>query len=362
LTRPEIKPLTGIRGIAALYVVVYHLNGFGAPASMRIGGLMRPLVDHGYLAVDLFFVLSGYVMALSYGEMVRVWDGRSYVRFLIRRIARVYPLYILITLSAAVLIAIGVSHEPMPDLGIEVFWNALMVQGWGFGHSLDAPAWSVSTEWAAYLLFPLLATATLFGPRHSAVAAAAISCVTVTILAIFPFGSEGPLDIWGPGTAVARCVAEFSLGLISFRLSHHPRVRAWASHPASAGSLTAAIVLLLMIPRSDLAVAALLPPFILTLGVGRGPVQAVLASRPAVLAGELSYAIYLMHARFVRFRDVLEARLAPLLGSLAPVITVVVVYAALLLTAWLAYRYIEKPARGWVRHAEVLLTPLWVGN
>lgn len=355
MARAEIRPLTGIRGVAALLVVVYHLDGFDAPSSLRIGGLAGHLVNHGYLSVDLFFVLSGYVMALSYGDMLRVWDGRAYVRFLIRRIARVYPLYCLLTLAIAFTMFAGISHQAMPDLGSTLGWNLAMLQGWGFAHSLDTPAWSISTEWGAYLLFPLLASFTLFGNRRAVIAAAMLSAAVIVVLGVLPFGGEGPLDIYGPGSALARCVAEFSMGLIAFRTAQMTAVQAWARHPASGLLLALAIVGLLFLPRSDLAIVALLPPFIVVLGVGRGPVQRVLGSPVLFLAGEISYALYLLHTRFVRFRAVLEAHLTPLLGSAAPGVTCAVVYGLLLTASWLAYRYVEKPARAWVRHAEYLV-------
>jgi peptidoglycan/LPS O-acetylase OafA/YrhL len=231
--RREIRPLTGIRGVAALLVAAYHLNGIDAPPALRVEGLMGNLVNHGYLAVDLFFVLSGYVMALSYGEMLRVWSGTGFLRFLIRRIARVYPLYALITLVIAVLLATGVSHQDLPDLGPSMVWNLLMMQGWGFAQSLDGPSWSISTEWGAYLLFPLLASLTLYGRRITVLGAALISVLTVVVLVVLPFGGRGPLDVYGPGSALARCLAEFSMGLIAFRLAQHPNVQIWARRPLS---------------------------------------------------------------------------------------------------------------------------------
>jgi peptidoglycan/LPS O-acetylase OafA/YrhL len=355
LTRNEIRPLTGIRGVAALFVAVYHLNGFNAPPQLQVPGLASVVLDHGYLAVDLFFVLSGYVMALSYGEMVRVWNTRNYLRFLIRRVARVYPLFALITLFIALMLFTGVSHETIPDAGSALGWNLLMLQGWGFATSIDGPSWSISTEWGAYLVFPILAAVTLFGNRRTLIATLAVAAGTVVLLAVLPFGDHGPLDIYGPGSALARCLAEFTLGLMAFRAAQQRAVQAWARRPASGLLLAAAIVALLCWHGTDLAIVALLPAFIVTLGVGRGPVQAVLGSPLLFLAGEISYALYLLHTRFVRFQQVLDAKLAPHLGAAAPLVTCVVMYGVLLMMAWLAFRFIEKPARSWLRRAERLV-------
>ena len=359
-TRDEIRPLTGIRGVAALLVAVYHLNGPEAPAALRIGGLGGVIVAHGYLAVDLFFVLSGYVIALSYGEMLRSWDARSYARFLIRRIARVYPLYAAITLAMGALLALGVSHEPVGRLGPALGFNLLMVQAWGFAASIDGPAWSISTEWAAYLLFPLLAAVTLFGRPRAALATGVAATACVIAMAWLPSAEparNGPLDIYGPGISVARCIAEFSLGLIAFRLAGDATVRRFARHPASGVLIAGGIAALLMRPGTDLFLVALFPPMVLALALGTGPVQRFFGCAPVFLAGELSYAIYLLHARFLRPRDVLDAKLIPLFGEAAPVITMIAIYAALLIGAWLAFRWLEKPSRAYVRRAERLIRP-----
>ncbi|MGH7043939.1 MAG: hypothetical protein ACREFY_17680, partial [Acetobacteraceae bacterium] len=124
---------------------------------------------------------------------------------------------------------------------------------------------------------------------------------------------------------------------------------------AMALALSAGLIGLLMLGVSDLAVVALFPPLVLALAVGSGPVQRACASAPIFFLGELSYAIYLLHTRFMRFRDVLDAKLTPFAHGAAPVIASLVVYALLLLTAWIAFRALEQPARAWLRKAERLV-------
>jgi peptidoglycan/LPS O-acetylase OafA/YrhL len=99
--------------------------------------------------------------------------------------------------------------------------------------------------------------------------------------------------------------------------------------------LAAAIVGLLMWPGSDLGIVALLPPLIVTLGVGGGPLRRALGSVPVFFAGEVSYAVYLLHSRFVRLRDGLDVKLTTMLGSIAPIVTCVLVYGMLLVAAWI---------------------------
>ena len=96
--RGEIRSLTGIRGVAALFVVMYH----------RFDGLqmldpVTRLIHHGYIAVDLFFILSGFVMALTYANSFQHgWTASAYGVFLTKRLGRVYPVYIVLTVLSAV--------------------------------------------------------------------------------------------------------------------------------------------------------------------------------------------------------------------------------------------------------------------
>ena len=84
----EIRALTGLRGIAALYVVFFHANGLHAFPSV-----VRPFVSHGYMAVDLFFILSGFVMAMTYGGLFENgFNFNNFKTFLLLRLARIYPL------------------------------------------------------------------------------------------------------------------------------------------------------------------------------------------------------------------------------------------------------------------------------
>lgn len=98
--KAEIKALTGLRGVAAIYVVAYHMTGHWKQPPW-----LTTFIKHGYLSVDLFFILSGFVMALTYGGLfIDRFRWSDYRRFLLVRLARVYPLYLLMTLITLILI------------------------------------------------------------------------------------------------------------------------------------------------------------------------------------------------------------------------------------------------------------------
>ncbi|NNM59255.1 MAG: acyltransferase [Legionellales bacterium] len=101
MKKQEIYSLTGLRGIAATMVMFYHFNA----SHLLAGGAFANLLGHGYLMVDLFLVLSGFIIAMTYGSRFdKAVTWREYRIFLVRRIARIYPLYILTTISAGILI------------------------------------------------------------------------------------------------------------------------------------------------------------------------------------------------------------------------------------------------------------------
>ena len=125
----EIKSLTGLRGLAAIFVVVFHASGDFAGS-----GPAETFLRHGYNAVDVFFVLSGFVMALTYGQNadLRSISLQKYFSFLGKRLARVYPLYILATVATFIIFAVGLSHlSPVQHPAFSLLANALLIQAWG---------------------------------------------------------------------------------------------------------------------------------------------------------------------------------------------------------------------------------------
>ena len=153
----ELLALTSIRGIAAWWVVLFHMRLLLVPW-LPVGAIR--VLDHGNLAVDLFFVLSGFVIALNYGERL-AGDWRATGDFLFRRFARIYPLHLLIlggfALYAGGAILFGSATLAGQDPGYFLA-SLFLVQNWGFTDALrwNVPAWSISTEALAYLLFPVL--------------------------------------------------------------------------------------------------------------------------------------------------------------------------------------------------------------
>ncbi|RZJ95859.1 MAG: acyltransferase, partial [Brevundimonas sp.] len=160
-TPQDLRSLTALRFMAAAWVAVYafwpDLSGAGASGQISPG-----LAAKGYLGVELFFVLSGFI--LSHVYLAAAGEKRfSYKGFLWARIARVYPLH-LFTLTAVGVLGVAATAAGMAIDANILSWsslpaNLLMVHAWGFAPTAgwNHPSWSISAEWFAYLTFPAFA-------------------------------------------------------------------------------------------------------------------------------------------------------------------------------------------------------------
>jgi peptidoglycan/LPS O-acetylase OafA/YrhL len=352
----EIRSLTGIRGIAACYVVIYHYLALGAGSST-----LGNFVKHGYLAVDLFFVLSGFVMAMNYGaDFKEGFNINKYYSFLLKRLARVYPLYVVTTAVCLFLYLLDVESRSRL---LEPSWqtlqsNVFLVQSWGIGASHNGPGWSISTELFAYLLFPGLTCALLFGRAQFAgcviVVATFVLCA-LPILSLDLMQDEvrfGPMDIYNGSTVypLLRCISEFMLGMIAWRLLHVQWVRHFAERGVAADILLATIVLLLMSQGNDIILIFLFVAFIMTLSAGRSISGAMLATRVPYGLGVISYSIYLVHRPIL---DHFEPRMAATFGEwqvLRPhLVSAAILLPCTILISFITFHFIEKPGRRWVQ-------------
>jgi peptidoglycan/LPS O-acetylase OafA/YrhL len=295
----EIRSLTGLRGIAAAYVVLHHYTD-ALPGATQSSALL----SHGYLAVDVFFVLSGFVMALNYRHLFAtppLW--RAYTLFLGRRIARIYPLYLLGTLIAYAVVRSSV-HDPagLAALHRTLALNLAMVQSWVGAGSLDHSAWTLSAEWAAYLLFPVLLGLAFFKLtlRHwlcLAVCLAAVATLAHMRHHPAPFSFHDLTNL--NRIHFLRCLPEFILGLLAARSLGTRFDRLLLFRPATATALSLILLALLFFPSTDLAFVLLLPLFLLSLMDTRSLTARLLSCGPAYFLGLISYSLYIVHTLFI---------------------------------------------------------------
>jgi len=124
------------------------------------------MLSHGYLGVDGFFILSGLVLTRVHPEMTQSLSWAASLNFWGRRLARIYPVHFAVIVLLAVLVWSGMAfgfapRDPSRFSLPALLENLLMIQSWGFGGhwAWNYPSWSVSSEWAGYLLFPFIALA-----------------------------------------------------------------------------------------------------------------------------------------------------------------------------------------------------------
>lgn len=305
----KLQSIQVLRGIAAMAVLVHHLV-------VTVDPSLRPWVIDGQMGVDLFFVISGFVMMLSVRELGGAADAR---RFVLRRLWRVAPL--LYALTAAIILFRLIYREPVE---LAQAANCLTIVSLLPTIAPDRcvlyPAWTLAFELTFYLA---VAAVVAFNPRHRAAAVIAI----VAALALVPS------SWWGAARYGNGLMIEFAFGVIAFELWRRGHV----SRRVSLASCAAA-VLLLIFPVGDARVLAWgLPMGLAFIAALRWEVGGDRVSRALLWLGTISYSLYLGHL-------VVFDALTPLLRPFVPEVGL----AAILLVAAVAicgliYKAIEEP-------------------
>jgi peptidoglycan/LPS O-acetylase OafA/YrhL len=367
---PEIRALTGLRIVAALLVVVFHIRGNLRNAFPEFTDAVWPVLDSGLLGVDLFFALSGFVLTLNYVDAVGVRLSRSgTARFLWARVARVWPAYAVTLLIAGIwhagLPVIG-WQDPVPvrDLSALSFLRQFgLVVLWTEGDydrlTWNGPAWSVSAEALAYLVFPILALLLFRLDR----AVRARTLVWLGLAALVPILVLGAESLHGPFTWLIRLAGAFTAGALAAlavrKVWSHVGDHRYASWPAVLTWLSAAGILgtlymtyYLDRPQARILAVVFFPLLLVGLSLSRSGIARFLGTRPMVFGGRISYSLYLTHMLLViepfwalqtRWPGTLgdQTLLAKLYFAAVPLLACV--------TGWLLWRFVEEPAQRTMR-------------
>ena len=333
----ELRALTSARGIAAWLVVLYHIRA--STAGLPHG--VEAVLAKGYLAVDFFFLLSGFVIWLTWHGRLRGQGAAGIARFLQKRVARIWPLHgVMLAFGVALALALRATGRSDPAFPFaELPLHVLLVQNWGFTDALrwNDPAWSISCELAAYLLFPLLIL-TIDWRRLPVLALVAIAAAILAGLHIAMQGA--PTLGWDiPRYGLIRCLAEFATGTILAALFLRRPSLGWPLGIAAVG----AAAWVLGCPETlaaPLTFAALLLALALTAGTPHHPLE----GRWLHALGDISYATYLSH--FLLWK---AFKLVAVRDAAAVPWPVIALYLVLVLAASvLLYRWVERPAQRWV--------------
>jgi len=351
---PQLPALTGLRFVAAMLVVCCHYaSGLSLPAPVHA------IASAGGLGVNLFFILSGFILAYTYLD--NGGSRRATLRaFWVARVARIYPVYLLGL--ALALPAYIHSHNPHATPGVTVLAGLTLTQAWLPWSSIawDSPAWSLSAEAFFYLVFPVVAI-------QIARLRVRMLCVVAGLLWLAALLPPAIYVIVQPDGAITHPHSGVVFWLLSLRMNPMLRLpefalgialgRLYTLHrlsgrpaPRARWATLAAIVALASMAWAPVSVSlwatnGLLDPvfaaLIYTLAWRRGP----LATCPLQRLGEASYALYLLHV--------------PLYWWMAGLLRVTnadhsvlffLTYAGLVIAfSLLAFRLVEEPGRTAIR-------------
>jgi peptidoglycan/LPS O-acetylase OafA/YrhL len=340
----ELKSLTALRGIAAMAVVLTH---FSATAQKHASGNIPSLVPHGYVAVDFFFVLSGFIMSYTYLADFRSHGMRAYLPFLAKRVARIMPL----CLAVLVLLAIGGALStallgsnliyPVIRPVTDFLSNALMLQGIGIGNNLNSPSWSISVEFLAYFLFPLVLWL-VYGRWPSLIAALLAGLVGVLWIALHrPKLGMGADDPFG---GAVRCACEFTWGVAAHRLWQWKGSAFFARDGITIGLSAAAAISL--VAGYDLPAVLLFPFLVVAYASNSGWAARIVQAQPFYFLGVVSFSLYLLHSPF-RELDLLafQSLFPQKVGTVAALSFAFLAACSTIPVAWLGYVLVERPGR-----------------
>lgn len=342
--RADLPALTGIRGVAAWFVVLYHIR-LGLAWALPPEALA--ILAKGYLAVDLFFMLSGFVLWLNYSERLRAGGLGDAPAFLLRRIARIWPLHLVMLAGAIafVLVVAATGREPSDHYPwTELPLHLLLMQNWGFTDALtwNDPAWSISCELAAYMMLPLLALATDWRRFGTPSLCTVLLLLALSLSGLMTAAGATNLGDQIPRFGLPRALFEFTMGTVICalwaRFREAPQgaaiLASVVSAAAAAATWFAGLPETLAVP---LVFAGLLLAVALTAGSARNP----LGWRPLHYLGEISYATYLCHfLLFIAFKLLLVDDAAHLSLQLAGLFLAFVLAASVGL-----HHLVERPAQ-----------------
>ena len=340
-TPVDLRPLTALRFMAALWVVFYTFW-----PNLNVGFLPN-LAAKGYLGVELFFVLSGFI--LSHVYLHAFAEKRfSYRGFLWARIARVYPLHVFTLLGVMALglaaVAVGMSIDDSVLSWKTLPAHLLMVHAWGFAGEAgwNHPSWSISAEWFAYLAFPLFALAAWPLRRRPWVAAAGAAVFLMGLYAAFERFAGFPLTEatfrWG-ALRIVPCFAYGCALYLVYRRAPLPRAELLA--------LLAALVMVASASVMAWDAITVLAAGLLILALASIPAGKAgwLGSKPAVYLGEISYSVYMVCAPWQILAVNLAARATGAEDKRLHVLVWMGIILGLIAAAATTYHLVERPAR-----------------
>lgn len=358
-SKPHYAILDGLRGVAAVLVVAFHM--FEAHATSHLD----QLINHGYLAVDFFFLLSGFVIGYAYDDR---WQKMTLGDFFKRRLVRLQPLVVLGMLIGALtfyfqqcglwphigevpgwkvllLLFIGFTLLPVPP--------ALDIRGWQEMHPLNGPAWSLFFEYIANILYALIVRK--FSPK---VLAGLVALAAGLLLHLALTSATGDIiGGWSLAPAqlhvgFARVLYPFFAGLLLRRVANRTSLN--HAFLLCSGLLVAVLAMprlgggahLWMNGLYDAGSILLFFPLIVFLGAS-GEVKGRFSSRLCAFLGSISYPLYITHYPLIyTYTAWVQNHYVPLREALPMSL---LVFGSCIGLAYASLKFYDEPVRRWLQ-------------
>jgi peptidoglycan/LPS O-acetylase OafA/YrhL len=316
--RNEISALTSLRGLAALTVLIFHVD-----TDFR-----------GYLTVDLFFILSGFVLTHVYSKMVLTCQ--SYLAFLQARLARIYPVHFMM------LVVLLPMLDTRPDFSYGGLLSSLLLlqSPW---HSLcwNYASWSISAEWHSYLLFPILAMNFRTRSNTALLATLAICASVVGVTDYSNDSSSG--NISNTIVVLLRCLPEFTAGVVLYFLYERGCLPKWIGRDGTFWLSAAVLPLLEWVHVPDGIMVCMLGMVLVTSATNHGRPVRVLNCRVLAYLGYISYSLYMVQM------VIAVVLIMPLQLSASSILYKILFVGLCFLSAAIISPAIEYPARNWLK-------------
>ncbi|MBI1330310.1 MAG: acyltransferase family protein [Alphaproteobacteria bacterium] len=368
----EIKALAGARALPPLLLVLYHYHEGHGYQHWR---LFDVFIAKGYLWVEFFFALSGFVLIHVYGARMRqLWTAKSYGEFLRARLARLYPLHIATLFIMLAMMAVAgllaqwggyVSFYDAPGYHPYATWqsfiaNLFLVQAWHLFPKLswNGVSWFVSVEFFLCLVFPLFAWIANGGLWRAAVLIFGGLCGLWYMAQVSGHGLDITFDY-----GVLRGLADFAVGvgLAMLYRAFDGKARDGLSDGLLSGIQLLVVALFLYAiygtgwshRPADFWIVPTMAALILSISFDRGIVARALQAKPLLVLGEWSFAIYIGQTTWLQALRIAEARLypdvAPAWQHAVHIIEPIALVVICAVWGWLLFVLVEKPANGWLR-------------
>jgi peptidoglycan/LPS O-acetylase OafA/YrhL len=365
-----LSSLTALRGIAALLVAIFH---FEMAAARFVPQAQSMFFEKCYLMVDLFFIMSGFIMLHVYSKdfNTRI-QGESLRKFFVARFARVYPLHLFSTLLLVVIVRYLTDWGNPPILleqPSDILPNILLLHSFGFTkiYSWNIPSWSISAEFGAYLLFPFLALF-LNRKRMIAVVLLAVFVVAAYYSIMYVLPRTNPINPAIPvphnlnttfDYGYIRGIAGFVTGMLVYLAYGLQSIRKAFSGDFLSILLMLGIGVSLHYALNDGIAVSLFALLVLSVAANTGKVAAFFNTRGMQFLGDISYSIYLMQI-FLQEPFSHGYQLPGTVGvgrgkqniELFSGLFYCLIYVVLLvLISYVTYRWLERPCRRFINRA-----------